>query len=139
MKKIRIIDFIPVIFALVLSVGAAFFFHACGPKNDGSWMLCHWAERSVVLLGSLATVFALVKLFSPDTGVKLGLSVAVFFVAVSAVFVPGNLIPLCKMPDMACRLLFKPGVLSIGLLLAALSLVDSILLIKKISGEKSAE
>ena len=137
MKKIRAIDLILFVFALVLAVGTALFFHACGPKSDGSWMLCHWAERVVLLLGGFAAVLATAKIFAGNEGVKLGLAAAVFLAALSAVFIPGRLIPLCKMPGMECRSIFQPAILSISLLLSTLALVDGVLLFRQVYLKKS--
>ncbi|MBR5965181.1 MAG: DUF4418 family protein [Treponema sp.] len=136
MKKIRAIDLILFVFALVLGIGTALLFHACGPKSDGSWMLCHWAERVVLLLSGFAIVLAALKVFAANEGVKLGLVAAIFLAALSAAFVPGNLIPLCKMAGMECRSIFQPAVLSISLLLAALSLFDGFLLFRTVYNKK---
>ena len=132
MKKVRIMDFFVLAFALLLGFGIVFFFGACGPKEDGSWMACHWAERAVLVLGILCSLLALLKLFCANDGVKLGLSVAIFCISLAAFFVPGRIFSLCKNIQMRCHLLMKPSVLVVTVLLCLFCLLDIIFLFRKV-------
>ena len=35
------------VFSVVELIGIRTFFAPCGPKEDGSWMSCHWAGQAV--------------------------------------------------------------------------------------------
>lgn len=137
MKKVRLMDLAVLLASLILCFGTAFAFSACGPKEDGSWMMCHWAERVVVLLGAICSLLAFAKLVCARDGVMLGLAVAIFFNSLSAVFVPGRIIPLCKMANMRCHLVMKPSVFTVAILLCLLCLLDSALLFRKVYSRKS--
>lgn len=137
MKKVRPMDFALLLASLILCLGAAFVFSACGPKEDGSWMMCHWAERVVVLQGAICSLLALARLVSFRDGVKLGLGTAIFLNSLAALFVPGRIIPLCKMANMRCHLVMKPSVFTVAILLCLLCLLDSALLFRKVYSRKS--
>ena len=137
MKKVRFMDLAVLLASLILCFGTAFVFSACGPKEDGSWMMCHWAERVVVLLGAICALLAFAKLVCARDGGRLGLAVAIFFNSLSAVFVPGRIIPLCKMANMRCHLVMKPSVFTVAILLCLLCLLDSALLFGKVYSRKS--
>lgn len=138
MKKVRAIDFIVLIFSLILCLGCAFVFGACGPKEDGSWMVCHWAEKAVIMLGALCSILALLKVVCANDGVRLGLAAAIFCNSLTAVFVPGRIFPLCKIAQMRCHLIMKPAVFTVGILLCALCLLDALLLFKKVYSKENA-
>ncbi|MBP5575264.1 MAG: DUF4418 family protein [Treponema sp.] len=136
MKKVRFMDLVLLLVSLILCLGTAFAFSACGPKEDGSWMLCHWAERVVVLQGAICSLLALAKLVCARDGVRLGLGAAIFFNSLAALFVPGRIIPLCKMASMRCHLIMKPSVFTVAILLCLLCLLDAALLFRKVYPRK---
>ena len=111
--------------ALVLTIGAFTFFKACG-AHDGKFMACHWAQNAVILAGIVLTVLALVRIVFPDEKIKTGLSIGVFALSVSVIFIPGTVIDLCMMESMACRSTFKPAVIVVSAVLAVIALADVI-------------
>ena len=111
--------------ALVLTIGALTFFKACG-EHDGKFMVCHWAQNAVVLAGIVLTALALVRIVFPDDKIKTGISIGIFALSVSVIFLPGTTINLCMMDDMACQSTFKPAVIIIAAVLAVIALADII-------------
>lgn len=111
--------------ALVLTIGAFTFFKACDGM-DGKYMACHWAQNAVVLIGTVLTVLALARIVIPDDKIKTGLSIGIFALSVSAIFIPETAISLCMMKDMACHTTFKPAVIVVSAVLALIALIDVI-------------
>ena len=109
--------------ALVLTIGAFTFFKACDGM-DGKYMACHWAQNAVVLIGTVLTVLALIVI--PDDKIKTGLSIGIFALSVSVIFIPETAISLCMMKDMACHSTFKPAVIVVSAVLALIALIDVI-------------
>ena len=98
-KKIKLTDVIIAILSLLLCIGAATFFQACGPKDDGSWMNCHWAEVTVVSLGAVMTAQGIARFFVAPK-IRIGLDISHIAISVLTAVVPGILIPLCMMNTM---------------------------------------
>ena len=109
----------------MLTIGAFTFLKACG-AHDGKFMACHWAQNAVILAGIVLTVLALVRIVFPDEKIKTGLSIGVFALSVSVIFIPGTVIDLCMMESMACRSTFKPAVIVVSAVLAVIALADVI-------------
>lgn len=112
---------------LLLLVSAAFpiltvtVFHACGAKEDGGWMTCHWAYVMLLGFGIVLAVLALLSLLIPSEGIKQGISIAMIPVSVLSALTPGTLISLCMMDSMSCRSRMQPAsiILSIAILIFA--------------------
>lgn len=129
-KSISIIDVLLSFAAVALCFGTVFIFHPCGPKPDGSWMLCHWAERVIVAMG--ATFFALCAVrFFVSRSIKTGISICFIAFSIITMLVPGVLINLCMMHSMRCWTVMKPAVTVISILIAVLSSIDVIISIVK--------
>ena len=130
MKKVSFIDIIFLVLSLVFLFGTKCAFHACAPKQDGSWMLCHWAEQVIVALGVVFTVLSLSRFFIRDNKIKAGISISFVPLSVLTLLVPGVLVNLCMMKEMRCHTVMRPSVVVLSILIAALSVVDSIVLLK---------
>ena len=117
------------IIAALLTVGSFTFFKACG-EHEGKFMACHWAQNAVTLIGIVITLLALLRIILKNSGIKAGLAIGVFFTSISVIFIPNHVITLCMMDSMSCHTAFKPAVIVIASVLAALAGVDSILGIK---------
>ena len=133
MKKLSfsIIDIVFLLLSLMLCVGTAFVFHACGPKPDGSWMNCHWAEHVVIALGAVFVVLSVARICMRSTTLKAGCTLAFVPLAVVTALVPKVLVPLCMMKDMRCHTVMRPAVFVLSVLLALLSLATVIVELKK--------
>ena len=116
---------------IVLLVGLVSFLDACGPKEDGSFMMCHHARNVLLLFGTAIAVFHLLGLFLPEKyGFEKGLALASFIVCVCAVLIPQKIIPLCMMNTMRCHTVMRPGALVfLGLIIGL-----DILRIKQLNG-----
>ena len=121
--KIRIAEIILLVTGLMILVGSLTVFSACGAKEDGSFMNCHWAQVIITSLGALISAEALAAVIVPNRMFKAGLDLAVGFTSILLALVPGTLIPLCMMPDMHCRAVTQP----ITLLLACLAFIAAVI------------
>ena len=112
---------------LVLSaaalLGTHFLFHACGPKEDGSYMTCHYAQSASEGTAAVLAVLALLLLISKSRSAMKAYAAAMVPVSVLMILIPNTLIPLCMMPDMRCRSVMRPAVLVIGILILLISAV----------------
>ena len=134
MKKVSASDLILLVLSLILLFGSHFGFHACPPKADGSWMLCHWAEHTVTALGIVFAVLSLVRFFV-DFRIKSGISLSFVPLTLFTALVPGLIIKLCMVKDMRCHTVMRPAVIVLSLLILSVSVIDFIVSLKK-SAEK---
>lgn len=119
-------DFLLAALSALTLIGALTFFKTCGPREDGSWMNCHWANQTVTGLAAVMTVLSIARFFLGD-GEKIGLDLSQIALAVLTAVLPGNLIPLCGMETMRCHTVFQPAALVLSVLTAAAALADAIL------------
>ncbi len=111
--------------ALVLVIGSLTVFRACD-SAEGRHMACHWAQNAVTLAGAVLTVQSVIRIFIHDKGIKAGLSVGIFTLALSVIFLPGTVIDLCMMETMRCHTVFKPAVIVIASVLTVVSGIDAV-------------
>ena len=118
MKKTGLIlDIVLLVLSAVLCFGTKFLFHACAPKEDGSFMVCHWAEQAVFGLGLVLFVLSIVLFVFKDGKTKSGIILGMEAVSALTAVLPNHLINLCMMTDMRCHSVMKPAVLIIGILI----------------------
>ena len=110
--------------ALFMVIGLFTRFHACGVKEDGTWMSCHWAEQTLKCAAWMFFALTVIHLLFPQAQRKQGIDFGILTTLCLTVIIPGRLISLCMMPDMACRRLMQPFALVCGVLALALSLLD---------------
>ena len=72
MKRFR--DILPAVLSVLFLMGILFVFHPCGPKEDGTWMSCHWAGVAETVCAALMTVLSLLRLALPSPKAKNVLS-----------------------------------------------------------------
>ena len=124
-------DLLLLILSVVYLVGIRTLFQPCGPKEDGSWMTCHWAGQAVSGLAVVLVILSVVHLITGNTGMKLGLDVGILLCAVFSALIPGKLISLCMMPDMRCHQVMTPGTIVCSVLLLAAVATDCALIARK--------
>ena len=112
---------------LFLFAGIHFWFHPCAPKEDGSYMLCHWSGHAVEACAVVLLLLSVGLLLLKKEAAKAALAAAVIPVAALAMLFPGVLIPLCLMPEMRCRSLMRPAVLVTGALILVLAAVSAVI------------
>ena len=129
-KRVEIWDVVLLVLALILFIGLLTFLKPCGPKEDGSWMTCHWAGQALVGISGAMLVLSVVHLFVKNH-VKIGLDIGMMVLSVLAICVPGRLIGLCMMDTMRCRAVMSPGVTVTAILTAAAAIIDIFVLRKR--------
>ncbi len=115
MKRFR--DILPAVLSVLFLMGILFVFHPCGPKEDGTWMSCHWAGVAETVCAALMTVLSLLRLALPSPKAKNVLSGLTILSAAAAAVIPGNVIHLCMMADMRCRAIMRPAVIVFSVLI----------------------
>ena len=78
MKKLKIgvMDGIVLLVSVLFLLGTLFVFTPCGPKEDGSWMICHHAGTAVTGIAAVLVLLAVLHLLMPSAKTKLGLAMA---------------------------------------------------------------
>ena len=116
--------------SLIFLAGILTLFQPCGPREDGSWMSCHWAGRAAAgVAGAMLLLSVLRMLVRPDA--KRGLDLALMVLSVLAVLLPGRLIGLCMMRDMRCHTLTAPFTSLLSALTALAAAFDLIVSIRR--------
>ncbi|MBR4345008.1 MAG: DUF4418 family protein [Lachnospiraceae bacterium] len=121
---------------ILLVVSASYYlllltvFKPCGPKEDGSFMVCQWSWRAVLVLAALTLILSIVRFVIAENNIRLGLSIAILSQSVAAIFIPGTIIPLCMMESMRCHEYTKQGNFVLAILIAAAAVVDIVLKVK---------
>ena len=128
-KKINIgiSDIILLVLSAVFLIGIRTFFAPCGPKDDGSWMTCHWAEQVVFVIGIVLTVISLVILIAGNSKIAAGASIAAVPVAISAALIPGFAVNLCMMTNMHCHTVMRAAVIVVSALIVVLAAANAFL------------
>lgn len=122
----RNIIFPAITFALCifLAVGVMLIFPACGPKEDGTWMSCHYAQMAVFAIGLVMAALAFIAIFAGNK-IRILLYIITAVGAVFAAVIPSNIIRLCMMNEMQCRAVMRPSVILVSVLIAVFSLVSA--------------
>lgn len=103
-----------VISGLLISLGPQTLFKACGPKENGSWMLCHWTTQAELGVGLLIAASGVLLLLFSSRKVRLGLSIATALAGILVILFPTILIGGCAMKTMTCQRLTFPVLEVIG-------------------------
>ncbi len=125
MKKI--IQTAALLLSIFLAAGVKLLFHACGPKEDGTFMNCHTAENAVCTGGIVLAVFFFIILFLRSRKAAGILSFLAAAGAVGTALLPNTLIHLCMMTDMRCHSIMKPTVVLICAAIAILAVIAGVL------------
>ena len=120
-------DIVLLVLSVLLFVGTWLFFGACGPKEDGSWMNCHWAELVIIAVGAVLIVQSVLRFLFSSRDAKTAFSISALTTAVFTAFVPNRLIKLCMMNDMHCQAVMKPAVTVIAVIIALAAAVDIVI------------
>ena len=112
---------------LLLTIGTRTFLSPCKePKEDGSWMHCHYAGTVVCGLAFALLVMSVLFLLAKNRETKKGVALSILPCTVLTLLIPGRVIPLCMMENMRCHTVFRPAVWILGILIlitAATSIV----------------
>ncbi len=122
--RIGIIDiFLTAVSAFYL-IGIRTLFSACGQKEDGTWMSCHWAGQAVTAIAAVLLVISVMRIIISDVKIRTGLSAAMIPTAVSGIFVPGTLVSLCMMDTMRCHTVMRPFVMIMSAAVSVICVID---------------
>ena len=130
-RSIGVSDIILLVLSVVFLIGILTFFAPCSPRDDGSWMTCHWAGQAVTGIAAVLLVISVIHLVVKDAKVKQGLALAMIPVALFSIILPGNMIDLCMMDTMRCRSVMRPATLIVSVLVIVSAAFDLILQRKK--------
>ncbi len=123
----RIIPVLALLLSVLLTFGSVFLFHACEPMEDGSWMMCHYAQLVVTVFGAVIMAICILRIIIPASlNAARGLSLACIPVSAACIMIPQNIIPLCMMDTMRCHSVMRPAVIVIGIMIIVLSIIDLI-------------
>ena len=124
--RIKAPDVVLVALELLFVLGLLTVFQPCGPREDGSWMSCHWAGRAALGVAAAMLAVTVVRLFvRPEC--RTALDLALLVLCALAAMVPDRLIGLCMLRDMRCHTLTAPFVLVLAFLTALTALADLLL------------
>ena len=101
--KFGISDILIVAAAGLFYLGLKFWFPVCGGK-----MPCHWVGETLEAIAVLMLVLGLVHLFIPKGSIKTGMDISLIGLSVLTANIPGNIIAICRNPEMPCRHLTLP-------------------------------
>ena len=130
--KCSFTDILPAAAGAVFLVGMYSWFSVC-KGAEGMTMSCHWAGEALKSAAVLFLVLAAVHLAVKSRPVKAGMDLCLAGLGIYILLLPGRIISLCMMPDMACRSHTQPAAVLFGLIFTAASLADLFVIL---AGEK---
>lgn len=107
--RIRITDIALVLLSALYLLGMLTVLGPCGPKEDGSYMNCHYAGIAAAAAAAVLLVLAAGHLLLSGWRWKRGLSLAMIPTAAAGAWIPGNVIHLCMMTNMRCHAVMRPA------------------------------
>lgn len=132
----RIMGCALVLIPLVIVIGVNTWFQTCGPKDDGSYMACHWAGRAICAAAVMALVLAVLRLVMKDSMVKAGLDMGLAASGILMMLIPGRVISLCMMEDMMCRSHTQPWTMGLAALLTVAAIADLFIIYSGASADR---
>ena len=123
-EKGRVISLISSAAGLLLAVGSMTVFSACGPKEDGTLMICHNAQIRVAMCGMIAA-------FVKSKAIKLICDTAALVLSVVTFMTPGVLVQICHLSNIHCQVRLKPFTRGAALFIALLAVWDILRIIKE--------
>ena len=127
----KILNAAAILLSIFLAAGVKLVFHACGPKEDGSWMHCHTAENTVCIcaVGMTLLLFSVLLLRNRKGAFVLSLLSAA--VAVVTALLPNTIIHMCMMTNMRCHTVMKPTVIILSVMIALISVITGIMRLRE--------
>lgn len=134
-KKISKWSMVPAVLGFLMTPGVMTVFHACGRKDDGTWMHCHAAQQGTAVMGIVIFVLFLLAALIKNRVAALLLSAAGIAACVVAMLIPGRIMPMCMMSTMRCHTVMQPFVQVVSVL-TIITAVINILFMRK-GGDRS--
>ena len=108
MKKQMIPAMILLVLSLMITIGSQSFLSPC-VHEDGSFGPCHWAGQTLMGLGCVVGILAILSLCVQKA--RLGTYMSALPVCGLGILIPGTLIDLCHMSTMRCRMVMQPAMI----------------------------
>ena len=108
MKKQMIPAMILLVLSLIITIGSQSFLSPC-VHEDGSFGPCHWAGQTLMGLGCVVGILAILSLCVQKA--RLGTYMSALPVCGLGILTPGTLIDLCHMSTMRCRMVMQPAMI----------------------------
>jgi hypothetical protein len=136
--KQRLFAGIPFLAAgLLIAFGPLTLFPVCKSMGD-MVMVCHWLSRAELGSGLVIAILGLLTVLVKLSAFRLGVSLAVILNAIAALLYPTILIGVCGGHDMMCRLLTRPSLIVISVLIIIIATVNAGFLAKKLKAGQAA-
>ena len=116
----------PAIASLLLAVGVATVFSACGAKDDGTWMRCHAAQDAVLWVAVGMTAVLAVAAITRRGAVRAVLYAFGAIGSIAAFLIPGTIMPMCMMQTMRCYEVMQPFARIMAVVVFALCIVMAV-------------
>lgn len=123
-----------VVAGLLIAIGPQVLFSLCEPKEDGSWMKCHWMGQAEIGVGGMIAVLGIALLLTSSPQTRLGLSEGIAAAGVVALLLPTVLIGGCGTETMPCRSLTIPCLIVISILTITAAVANCIYLGRRRAG-----
>lgn len=137
--KHRIMPIISTILSISLLIGIKTIFKTCGMKDDGTWMLCHWTEQTILIEAIIMSAISITSIITNKSKISIGLSISMIVTSILTLLTPGTLMPLCKMPMMECHIITQPSTIIIASLIIIMNAINIIMMIHDIKRKKTNE
>ena len=124
MKKQSIPAGILLALSLVIAIGSQTFLSPC-VHDDGAFGPCHWAGRTLLGLGCALGMLAVLSLLIRRA--RFGAYLSALPLCLLGILTPGNLIDLCRMSTMRCRMVMQPAMIILFCAALAAALTGAIL------------
>ncbi len=128
MKKRQIFGFLYMVIGVLLILAPNYLATVCPPKDDGHFMKCRWMGNSVMALGAVIIIGAIIFILLKEDSVAKGMIFSNIIIGIVTLLMPLKIIGCCKMPTMHCNTHTKPMVI---LLSGLYILLNAIYLLKK--------
>ena len=127
----KILNAAAIVLSIILAAGVKLVFHACGPKEDGSWMHCHTAENTVCISAVGMTLLMLGVFILQNRKGAFALSLLTTVAAALTALLPNTIIHMCMMTNMRCHAVMKPTVVLLSVIIAVISLITGIMRLRE--------
>ena len=123
-RKSIVTDIAIILFAVLLVLGIPYIFHACGAKDDGTFMNCHIAQQVIFGLGCVIMIISFIHIGARTPKMKMGISLALIPIEIFTALIPETIIKMCMMNDMRCQAVMKPATIIICVCMLIATIAD---------------
>lgn len=125
------------VLGVLVGVGAATFLHPC-QHADGSQAICAASGRALTAAGLCVALIALLGALVQNAHFRLCCAALCVLGGAALILIPGTFCLLCAASAMRCRTVTAPSARVAGVLIECMSIMQLVLCVKGIRGEKKA-